>query len=60
LGKRSEEYSVLVAIGGTEDGYRGILGVAEGAKEDKAGWSNFLMYLKSRGLTNVKLIWISR
>jgi putative transposase len=42
--------SVLVAVGVGEDGYRDILGVAEGCKEDKAGWSNFLAYLKKRGL----------
>ena len=48
--------SVLVAIGVSESGYREIIGVAEGAKEDKSGWSDFLKYLKSRGLKNVKLI----
>ena len=48
--------SVLVAIGVDQDGYRSILGVAEGAKEDKAGWSGFLKHLKQRGLTGVKLI----
>lgn len=48
--------SVLVAIGVDQDGYRSILGVAEGAKEDKAGWSSFLRYLKGRGLAGVKLI----
>ncbi len=48
--------SVLVAIGVAADGYRQVLGVAEGAKEDKAGWSGFLRHLKKRGLTNVKLI----
>jgi len=42
--------SVLVAVGVGEDGYRDILGVAEGCKEDKAGWSGFLAYLKERGL----------
>jgi len=42
--------SVLVAIGVGEDGYRDILGIAEGCKEDKAGWSGFLAYLKGRGL----------
>jgi putative transposase len=47
--------SVLVAIGVNESGYRKILGVAEGAKEDKAGWSSFLRHLKERGLTNVRL-----
>jgi transposase-like protein len=42
--------SVLVAVGVGQDGYRDILGVAEGYKEDKAGWSGFLAYLKKRGL----------
>lgn len=48
--------SVLVAIGVRSDGYRYILGVQEGVKEDKAGWSSFLRHLKQRGLTGVKLI----
>jgi len=47
--------SVLVAIGVGLDGFREILGVAEGAKEDKASWTNFLRSLKERGLTGVKL-----
>jgi len=47
--------SVLVAIGVNKEGYRDILGVAEGAKEDKESWSNFLRYLKKRGLKGVKL-----
>ncbi len=47
--------SVLVAIGVGIDGYRKVLGIAEGQKEDKAGWSSFLNYLKSRGLGGVKL-----
>jgi len=47
--------SVLVAIGVSLEGYRKILGVCEGAKEDKAGWSNFLRHLKERGLTGVRL-----
>lgn len=47
--------SVLVAIGVNEYGYRKILGVCEGAKEDKAGWSSFLHHLKQRGLTGVQL-----
>ena len=48
--------SVLVAIGVGSDGLRRILGVAEGHKEDKAGWSAFLAYLKQRGLSGVRLI----
>lgn len=47
--------AVLVAIGVDLAGYRHILGVAEGAKEDKAGWSAFLKYLKERGLKGVEL-----
>jgi transposase-like protein len=43
--------AILVAVGVGEDGYRDILGVAEGCKEDKAGWSGFLAYLKKRGLS---------
>ena len=47
--------SILVAIGVNEQGYRKILGICEGAKEDKAGWSSFLQHLKQRGLTGVRL-----
>ena len=47
--------SVLVAIGVNHRGYRRILGVAEGEKEDKAGWSGFLRHLKERGLTGVEM-----
>jgi transposase-like protein len=47
--------SVLVAIGVNDQGYRKILGVVEGAKEDKAGWSGFLRHLKERGLKDVKM-----
>jgi putative transposase len=47
--------SVLVAIGVNDSGYRKILGIAEGAKEDKAGWSSFLRHLKERGLAGVWL-----
>jgi transposase-like protein len=48
--------SVLVAIGVGTDGYRRILGVAEGHKEDKSGWSGFLRHLKERGLRGVQLV----
>ena len=47
--------SVLVCIGVTRDGYREILGVVEGAKEDKAGWLSFLRHLKQRGLKDFRL-----
>jgi len=47
--------SVLVAIGVNDRGYRKILGVVEGTKEDKAGWSGFLRHLKERGLRGVQM-----
>ena len=48
--------SLLVAISVNAEGYRQILGIVEGAKEDKAGWSAFLNHLKGRGLRGVELI----
>lgn len=48
--------SVLVAIGVNNEGFREIIGVAEGSKEDKASWANFLRYLKSRGLESIDMI----
>jgi transposase-like protein len=48
--------SLLVAIGVNGEGYREILGICEGAKEDKVGWSGFLKHLKERGLHGVRLI----
>jgi len=50
-----ENVSVLVAIGVGEDGYREILGVCEGLKEDKASWQAFLRHLKERGLKGIRL-----
>lgn len=47
--------SILVAFGVNEDGYREMLGAAEGAKEDKAGWGAFIGSLKARGLESAKL-----
>jgi transposase-like protein len=47
--------AVLVAIGVDQGGYRQIIGVAEGDKEDKAGWQGFLRDLKKRGLKGVSL-----
>ncbi len=48
--------SLLVAIGVNADGFREILGICEGAKEDKAGWSAFLRQLVDRGLKGVELV----
>lgn len=54
-GGEVKNVSVLVAIGVGQNGYREILGVSEGAKEDKASWTNFLRELKQRGLQGVQL-----
>lgn len=55
-GGEVKNVSVLVAIGVNEDGYREILGVSEGSKEDKASWLEFLRWLKGRGLKGVRLV----
>jgi transposase-like protein len=54
-GGEVKNVAVLVAIGVGSDGYREILGVAEGAKEDTESWRSFLRHLKSRGLKGVQL-----
>jgi putative transposase len=48
--------SLLVASAVNAEGYREILGICEGAKEDKSGWSAFLRHLVERGLKGVRLI----
>jgi len=47
--------SILVCIGVGDGGFREVLGVVEGAKEDKESWLSFMRHLKSRGLREVKL-----
>jgi transposase-like protein len=54
-GGEVKNVSVLVAIGVSQTGYREILAVSEGAKEDKASWTTFLRELKERGLRGVQL-----
>lgn len=55
-GGEFENVSILVAIGVDEEGYREVIGAAEGMKEDAESWKNFLIWLKERGLDGVKLI----
>ena len=55
-GGEYENVAILVAIAVNEDGYREVLGAAEGVKEDKASWVHFFQWLKGRGLDGVKLI----
>ena len=54
-GGEVQNVSILVAIGVDQDGYREILGAAEGMKEDRESWRNFLQWLKERGLSGVRL-----
>ena len=39
-----------------EDGFREVLGAAEGMKEDKASWVSFFQWLRGCGLDGAKLI----
>jgi transposase-like protein len=55
-GGEVKNVAVLVAVGVDEEGYRQVLGVCEGAKEDAASWRNFLRHLKERGLQGVRLV----
>ena len=44
-GGEYENVAILVAIAVNEDGYREVLGAAEGMKEDKASWVSFFCLL---------------
>ena len=52
----ARKLSLLVASAVNSEGVREILGICEGAKEDKSGWSAFLRHLVDRGLKGVQLI----
>ena len=54
-GGEVKNVAVLIAIGVDEQGFREVLGVAEGTKEDAASWLSFLRHLKQRGLQAVRL-----
>jgi transposase-like protein len=55
-GGEVKNIAVLVAIGVNSEGYREILGVTEGMKEDAESWRNFLRHLQDRGLKGVQLV----
>ena len=55
-GGEVQNVSVLVAIGVNTSGFREILGVAEGSREDSESWRQFLRYLRERGLERVDLM----
>ncbi|MBN2253478.1 MAG: IS256 family transposase [Kosmotogaceae bacterium] len=56
LAGRYENISILIAVGVNAGGYREVLGVVEGGKEDAASWKSFLKHLKTRGLKRTDLI----
>jgi len=55
-GGEFENVAILVAIAVNQDGYREVIGAAEGMKEDKEGWRSFLVSLRNRGLKGVQLV----
>lgn len=55
-GGELENVAILVAIAVNEDGYRRVLGAAEGMKEDKASWIGSFQWLRGRGLDGVMLV----
>ena len=50
-----ENVAVMVAIGADDDGYREVIGAAEGFTESAECWREFLSWLKSRGLRGVRM-----
>jgi len=54
-GGEYENVSILIAMAVNEDGYREVIGAAEGMKEDRASWLEFLRSLKQRGLEGTQL-----
>lgn len=54
-GGEVKNVAVLIAIGVDSEGFREVLAVSEGTKEDAESWRNFLRGLKERGLTGVRL-----
>jgi transposase-like protein len=55
-GGEVKNVSVLVCIGVNQEGCREVVGVAEGAREDRESWRTFLRYMKQRGLNGVELV----
>ena len=50
-----ENVAVMVAIGADDDGYREVIGAAEGFTESTECWRELLSRLKSRGLRGVRM-----
>lgn len=51
-----ENVAVMVAIGVNDDGYREVIGAAEGFTESSGRWRDFLSWLRSRGLHGVRMV----
>lgn len=51
-----ENVVVMVAIGVNDDGYREAIGATEGFTESPGCWREFLSWLKSRGLSGVRML----
>ncbi len=50
-----ENVAVMVAIGVNDDGYREVIGAAEGFTESAECWRELLSWLRSRGLRGVRM-----
>ena len=51
-----ESVAVLIAAGVNEDGYREVIGCAEGYTESADSWREFLLSLRDRGLRGVRMV----
>ena len=51
-----ENVAVMVAIGVNDDGYREVVGAAEGFTESSGRWREFPSRLRSRGLHGVRMV----
>ena len=51
-----ENVAVMVAVGVNDDGYREVIGAAEGFTESSECWRDFLSWLRSRGLRGGRMI----
>lgn len=51
-----ESVAVLIAIGVNADGYREVIGCAEGYTESADSWREFLLSLRDRGLRGVRMV----
>lgn len=54
-GGEYENVAILIAMAVNNEGYREVIGAAEGMKEDKESWREFLKTLKQRGLEGTQL-----